>query len=192
MTLNGFSTSAIAPNKNMKHKTLYVMLALVAAPAWSASAPADVDKLVACADVKDTQQRLECFDRRIAPLAQERAAPTAPPTPASPPAPAAAALPSPEPGSLGEEQLAPSRRPQRPDQAEPRVVHAQVASLGKAGFDFLVTLNNGQVWRHENETQGAFLKEGDAITIQKAALGSYRLTRDAGKAANWIRVTRVR
>ena len=54
------------------------------------------------------------------------------------------------------------------------------------------SLDNGQTWRHEDQTLGAYLKEGEAITIRKGTLGSYRLSRDDGDAKNWIRVSRVR
>jgi hypothetical protein len=57
---------------------------------------------------------------------------------------------------------------------------------------FNLYLDNGQVWRHEDSVQGEYLRDGEAITIEKGALGSYKLTRDAGKSRNWIRVTRVR
>jgi hypothetical protein len=58
--------------------------------------------------------------------------------------------------------------------------------------DFIVYLDNGQAWKHQDVVLGEYLREGEAITISRAALGSYRLTRDAGKSKNWIRVTRIR
>lgn len=76
---------------------------------------------------------------------------------------------------------------------EEEALHARITEMRRSGSSaFLVTLDNGQVWRHENETQGEYLRIGEPVTITKAALGSYRLTRDAGAAKNWIRVTRIR
>jgi 23S rRNA pseudouridine2605 synthase len=57
---------------------------------------------------------------------------------------------------------------------------------------YLVTLDNGQVWRHEDGGMAPYLVPGDAVTISRGAMGSYRLTRDAGKSKDWVRVTRVR
>ena len=76
---------------------------------------------------------------------------------------------------------------------ELRILHASIASQRQQGANnFYVYLDNGQVWRHENVHLGAYLRDGDAITISRATMGAYRLTRDAGESRNWIRVTRVR
>jgi hypothetical protein len=56
----------------------------------------------------------------------------------------------------------------------------------------VITLDNGQAWRHDNETLGEYLRKGEAVTISKGLMGTYRLTRDAGAAKNWIRVARIR
>jgi hypothetical protein len=58
--------------------------------------------------------------------------------------------------------------------------------------EFILYLDNGQAWRHQDQVLGEYLRQGEAITISRAALGSYRLTRDAGSTKNWIRVTRIR
>jgi hypothetical protein len=176
-------------SNGMKGKALTLLLALAAAPTWSANIPAPetIDQVVACADLKDAQQRLECYDRGIAPLKNDHAA-AAPATPAP-----AAARKLPAPGSLGEEQLRADRRPANPDRpSEPQALHARIATLSKAGYSYLVGLDNGQVWYHENLREGAFLKEGEAVTIEKGALGSYRLIRDDDRKNNWIRVKRAR
>ena len=56
-----------------------------------------------------------------------------------------------------------------------------------------VHLDNGQVWRHENAHLGSYLRQGEAVTITRVdGVGGYRLTRDAGRDKDWIRVTRVR
>ena len=105
---------------------------------------------------------------------------------ASAPAPATAPQLAP---SFGEEQLV---RDTPRAEAEP-VLHARVTALrAQPPETFVVTLDNGQAWRHDNARLAAFLREGDAVTITRAALGAYRLTRDAGDAKNWIRVTRIR
>ena len=93
-------------------------------------------------------------------------------------------------GVIGEEQLAREQRP-APEKEE-LTLHARLSSQKAVGAGFNLYLDNGQVWRHEDRVLGSYLKDGDAITIEKGALGSYKLSRDAGKSRNWIRVTRVR
>jgi hypothetical protein len=167
---------------------------------------------------QDAQQRLACFDREIA-LTRKSAATAAPaaPSPAQVPVPAAsresrstrpaapassaqisAPVPAPAPTaatraapSFGEEQLSPKDRPTASE--DPQALHARIASLREVEpSTYLVTLDNGQAWRHEDSRLGPYLREGEAITISKGSLGTYRLTRDDGQSRNWIRVKRVR
>jgi hypothetical protein len=39
---------------------------------------------------------------------------------------------------------------------------------------YFITLDNGQVWRLESGGMADYLSPGAAVTISKAALGSYR------------------
>ena len=193
----------------MKNAVASLVLVVATAPALAADAsgPA-IDKLVACADLTDSLQRLVCFDREIAPLksrTRARAAPAPSPAPAAAPAmpapvappPAVAVAPAPTPpaptsapASFGQEQLSSKARPAAT--AEEQALHARITTIRGSGAAFVVSLDNGQTWRHEDLTLGAYLKEGEAVTIRKGTLGSYRLTRDDGDSKNWIRVTRVR
>lgn len=194
-------------NKSLLAVAVTAALAGANPAARSADAAQGIDRLAACAEVADTRQRLACFDREIAPFkrapasagvippatAPRTAGPTPLPAPAPVPVPAPTAAPRQAPAtapSLGQEQLPRESRP--PVAEEEQTLHATISSLRKAGAAFTVTLDNGQTWRHENATLGAYLREGDAITISKGSFGSYRLTRDAGDEKNWIRVTRVR
>jgi hypothetical protein len=163
----------------MKRPVISLVLAAACMPAWPADAPTPaLTKLVACTALQDAQQRLSCFDREIAPFAR--------PVPVVP-----APAPETTPPSLGEEQLAPRLRPA--DAAEEQVLHATVSSQRQtAPGIYAVMLDNGQIWRHEDDAQGSFLRDGDAVTLRKGSFGSYRLTRDAGKSRNWIRVVRIR
>ena len=54
---------------------------------------------------------------------------------------------------------------------------------------FVVTLVNGQVWRQSELNSRADVQVGDAITVRRAALGSYLLVTKAGIGT---RVKRVR
>lgn len=159
------------------------------------------DQMVACAGMTDSAARLACYDREVAPLAREfaaRARASSPaartPPPVTTPAPATvtepATAPTPAP-SFGQEQLTREQRPA--PEKEQLTLHAKLSSQKAVGPGlFNLYLDNGQIWRHEDQVQGSYLKDGDAITIEKGAMGSYKLTRDAGKSRNWIRVTRVR
>lgn len=181
------------------------MLMVAAAPALlAAEAPSARDALLACSGVREGVARLDCYDQAAAaqraagnaPAPRAQAAPAAPPTAAVPgpavpaptaPVPAAAAVPS---STFGEEQL---RREARSATAEQQELHARIASTRKGGSGtYLVTLDNGQVWRHEEGSMAEYLREGEAVTIRPGTLGSYRLSLDSGKAKNWVRVTRVR
>jgi hypothetical protein len=193
----------------MKKSMGWLIAAAVAAQV-SAAEPPSIDRLVDCAAIGSAQERLACFDREVTAFARvrsqavtpgsvppaqsaARATPPAPPAPpaaaAAPPAASAASSGSAS-ASFGGESL--SSKSKKDNQA-PESMRARVERIRPAGTGvYLVYLDNGQTWRHEDEVNGAYLHEGDAITITKATLGAYRLTRDAGNGKNWIRVSRVR
>jgi hypothetical protein len=180
----------------MQKRKLIVALAFVVAPLAASAASLSLDQLVACAGMTDPTARLACYDREVVPLARQVAGP-GPASPAAPaPAPrvaspAPAAPPAAPPPSFGQEQLAREQRPAAKD--EELALHARLSSQKAVGGGlFNLYLDNGQVWRHEDRVLGQYLKDGDAVTIEKGALGSYKLSRDAGKSRNWIRVSRVR
>jgi hypothetical protein len=180
------------------NRPIVSLLLLASAPAFTGEAtiPA-VDRLVACAEVQNPSQRLACFDREVAPLAKAKSpgnTARAPGTSTPAPPAAVAAVPAPKP-SLGDEQLKSKAKPREEAKAEAdeQAVHAHIASIRKVSTNtFVVSLDNGQAWRHEDVSLGEYLRNGEAITIRKGTLGSYRMTRDAGDSKNWIRVTRIR
>ena len=177
--------------------TLLIALASAQALAQTASP----ERLAECASIKDSKQRLACFDKETAPLAapkpqtapasSTRTPPPAAPAPAPRAPPPAAALPAPPPTpSLGEEQLSSKSKKSAPQNLE---MHAHVSrQRDTGGGTFVIYLDNGQAWRHEEEYLGSLLVEGEAVTITKGTLGSYRLVRDAGSTKQWIRVSRIK
>jgi pyruvate/2-oxoglutarate dehydrogenase complex dihydrolipoamide acyltransferase (E2) component len=170
---------------DMKIAVTSLVLATIGARVLAAeSTTIPTDQLLACVDLQDAAARLACFDQ-VAQLAGARRAPSAPAAvPTTAPA-ATAALPS-----FGQAQLKPNERPA--ESAQESALHARVASSRSAGQGtYLLTLDNGQVWRHEDGDFASYLAVGEAVTISKASMGSYRLTRDAGKAKNWVRVSRI-
>ncbi|HEY4214772.1 MAG TPA: hypothetical protein VGM84_25070 [Steroidobacteraceae bacterium] len=179
----------------MQKRKLIAALVATVAMVQARAASLSEDRLVACAGMTDSAARLACYDREVAPLAREvagraRASSPAAPTPAhvATPSPAAAttsALPS-----FGQEQLTREQRP-APEKEE-LTLHARLSSQKSVGAGrFNLYLDNGQVWRHEDSELGFYLKDGDAITIKKGALGSYKLSRDTGRWRDWILVRRV-
>jgi hypothetical protein len=189
----------------LKKSMVCLVLTLAPVPLLAGEAAPVLDRLVDCTDLKSSRDRLACFDQEIAPLARARSsaipppvgaiAPrqqAAPPTPSPASAPAISSAPAAPPAAtFGSEQLATKRQPSAEE--DEIALHARIADLRAGGAGtFVVALDNGQSWRHENSMLGEYLRKGEAITISKGALGTYRLTRDAGAAKNWIRVTRIR
>ncbi len=177
-----------------------LLFAAVPASQGAETLGSSLDRLVGCADIAESAARLECFDRGVAPLRPPRApaasvnadivapAPVASPTPAAP-APTQSAPPARI--ALGEEQL--KGRNQVQIAQEQRSLQARIAQARRGGQGtYLITLDNGQVWRHEQGSMAGYLNPGEAVTITPASMGSYRLTLDSGSAKNWVRVTRVR
>ena len=179
----------------MQKRKLIAALVAAVVMVEAGAASLSEEQLVACAGMTDSGARLACYDREVAPLAREvagraRASSPAAPTPARVPTPSPATAITPAP-SFGQEQLTREQSPAA--EKEERTLHARLSSQKSVGGGrFNLYLDNGQVWRHEDSVLGFDLKDGDAITIEKGALGSYKLSRDTGKWRDWIRVTRVR
>jgi hypothetical protein len=199
-----------------------LLFAAVPASQGAETLGSSLDRLVGCADITESAARLECFDRGVAPLRPQRApppgvnAPGVAPAPVSASAPVAVvpppvaqsgpvASPAPLPAqaappapsapptqfALGEEQL--KGRNQVQIAQEQASLRGRITQAGRGGQGtYLVTLDNGQVWRHEQGAMADYLTPGAAVTITRASMGSYRLTLDSGSKKNWVRVTRVR
>jgi hypothetical protein len=150
------------------------------------------EALLACAGIREGVARLDCYDR-AAETARGQGVALAPPVAGPTPPPAVTAAPPvarTEP-SIGEEQVRRRNEPAEP--AEALALHARIADARRGGGGiYLLTLDNGNVWRHEEGSMAEYLKIGEAVTIRPGTLGSYRLTLDSGSAKNWVRVTRVR
>jgi hypothetical protein len=165
-----------------------------------------------CASINDDSARLACYDAAVgrsprpAPAAQA-AAPAAVAAPASAakpvqrpaqvaPAPAqapaaAAAEAAKDPVSefgLSESAKA-ARDPDKAAQAAaaPQSVTAKVISVRWRKYgEFVVTLDNGQVWEQIEPMPSAIVKVGDVVTIKKALFGSFTLV-TAGRIGTKVR-----
>jgi hypothetical protein len=66
--------------------------------------------------------------------------------------------------------------PSKAAQEKPESITGTVASTGRRqGGEWVVTLEDGQVWVESQANPMLVLKPGDVVTIRKAALGSYML-----------------
>jgi hypothetical protein len=162
-----------------------LVLALGCASALAAEGPARLPANVeACAEVKDAAQRAACYDREVAITRGAARTPAA----STPPARAAVAPPAAS-ADFGSESLV--RKPQPADQAP--VLEARIAELTEQlPGTYIITLDNGQVWRQPEARAAFVLKPGDEVRIKKGAMGSYRMWLESQGSKRWVRVLRVR
>ena len=174
-------------------RTVSIALAVssvVAASAWADPAP---QTLHACAVMKDSTERLACFDRAMVetpPSPAQSQQPTKAPaaTTAAPPV-AGPARPPPE--QFGEENLPRNLRPLKAE--DDTTLLSRIKALRAVGPEtYAISLSNGQVWRQEEGSHIAqFFHVGEDVRIEKGALGSYHMSTAAAGAKNWVRVTRI-
>lgn len=190
---------------------------LLAAGTSVQAADATLDAARRCGQVRDSLERLVCYDRLFAegavPAAAAPPARTAPPAaapavvraPAAAPAapavapaapavaPAAPAVVAPIPArDMGAEQI---RRTEREREAEgaPNTLQAAVTELRETRPQvYRITLDNGHVWQQMDMDSRFTLKVGDSVQIDKGRLGGYRMARISDGRSSWVRVTRVK
>jgi hypothetical protein len=164
---------------------------LLSCPALAQQAP--IEKVYACADLVEANQRHACFDALIPELKRARSgAVSIPMTPTVPlqqqtaDLGASGAAPSP----LTAPVISPTNRgagapPLGPDRVTLAVKSITTGADGKAR----ITMENGQVWRQIDTTRLRNLGPGPwTADIRKAAFGSYLLTVNKSAA---VRVERV-
>lgn len=166
----------------LKHSLTKISIVAVAATMIATSAFAD-DALSACAKESDDARRLACYDR----VSRGQTAPEAKPEQSN--APAAAVKPEPKPaeqpaatatdefGVTGS-AVARQRSSEQNQETKPKVrsLSAEVTEVSwRPRGEFVVTLDNGQVWAQKDPGQRFLIKPGDRVTINAGMLGSYRL-----------------
>lgn len=118
-----------------------------------------------CAAVPEPGARLACYDQAFPPRT-----PDAPAAPAVPGAKAASV----EFGFTAEKVRARSADATR--EMAPSAVAMTVSSLRRVPTgEFVVTMDNGQVWTQTEINSKARIRAGSAVTIKRGLLGSYRL-----------------
>jgi hypothetical protein len=133
-----------------------------------------------CAQLKDSLQRLVCYDRIF--LTGDPAASAAVSAPR-------VAVPAPIP-ALGDEAV--QRRSKEAKPAEPADLEAKITALKETRPNVVrLTLDNGQTWQQMDMSSVFQVSVGDTVRIEKGTMGGYRLTRTSRGRSGWIRVTRV-
>jgi hypothetical protein len=169
-----------------------------------------------CVDLPTPEQRLACFEAQVE---AARRAPAAPPSaPATSAAPSAATAPTAAPAAASAAPAASSTAApatttiavpassstapaefgfrERPEEEEedappPPEVHAKVAELRETVPNaFLITLDNGQVWRQTRPEPYLSLRVGQDVRIFFSRWRTYRL--DSPQMRGFLQVERVR
>ena len=172
---------------------------LAVSAAFAQSLPPSV---AACTAEKDSLARLVCFDREVAKYTQSsaRVVPT-PSTPAkvSPPAatvvptqPPVASQPADEFGVAG--QLARKRKAEKEDAGEAvKELHASVSKLSNKPYgEFVVTLDNGQVWQQIDDAEMVVRPMTDPEVNIKPAMTGNSWYMAVGKYHSRAQVKRIK
>src|SRR5690348_2081136 len=187
----------------MSQRDWGVGVVVAALPAVMLAADPQLDAARQCTQLKDSLQRLVCYDKALmepapasstapVPVAQtpavRAAAPAAAPGVASPPAVAAAPAAAP---ALGDESLKRSQK-QRKESDAPTSLEAKVTAAREVRqATYRVTLDNGRVWQQMDMSTLFQVGVGDVVRIEKGALGGFRMARVSNGRSGWVRVNRV-
>jgi hypothetical protein len=177
-----------------------MVLAVLPVLGWAADPQLDAARQ--CTQLKDSLQRLVCYDKA---LMEGPAAPaTAPVTRAAPASPARSVAPAPAPAApavvatpapvaapaLGDESV--KTRKQRSIPEEPTSLEAKVTEAREIRqATYRLTLDNGQVWQQMDMSSIFQVAAGDTVRIEKGALGGFRMARVSNGRSGWVRVARV-
>lgn len=163
----------------------------------SATQPDLLEQAQACAAQADDARRLSCYDATFG-------VPPGPPQHISPANPATAvAPPAARPPVTADEQRSATDRFGFRGEIAREEVDRQEASTPKIDMlqarivaiewlprgEFVLTLDNGQVWKQKTTESIGSLKPGDQVTIKAGKLGSFRLS---GSSARSTHVQRMK
>ncbi len=156
-------------------------------------------RLPQCAAVEDDAQRLECFDnevsrhQQIVILEEKPEIPQAKSTelqsPASSPdvpiaVPAKTTI-----DNFGMNPKLASQSANGDIPAEITEITAMVTEVYERPYgEYVVTLDNGQVWTEKEHKAGLRIKEGDTLIIRKGRFGGYRLIGGGNRSSQVVRV----
>jgi hypothetical protein len=188
----------------MRNAGLWLAAAGLLASGSGHAADAQVEAGRQCALVRDSLQRLVCYDRIFQAGDPAGSADAAVPRAAAPvtaPAPARAPVAAPTPvvaapvaaPSLGDEIIQRKNKSKDNEKsAEPASLDATITALKQTRPDVVrLTLDNGQVWQQMDMSSTFNVTVGDTVRIEKGTMGGYRLARTSRSRSGWVRVTRV-
>jgi hypothetical protein len=186
----------------MKQASMFTGVLLLASPAVLLAADAQSEAGRQCAQIRDSLQRLVCYDRvfqagdaapatAATPRTSAPAASATPPATMRPAAPAVAVAPAAP--ALGDENVRRTAKEKEATKAaEPSSLEAKVTALRETRPEiFRVTLDNGQVWQQMDMSSLFHLETGDTIRIERGTMGGYRMARTSKGRSGWVRVTRL-
>ena len=140
-----------------------------------------------CATVTDDAERLACYDRIFRGAKADAPAPAAAPPSAAPVAPAAPTDAAQDFGLTEVQKQA--REPESSGYQGPASITATIKNVQTLhDGQFVVILDNDQVWVQNDPAIRAHLKKGQSVEIRKAAFGSHLLVSANRPAARVRRV----
>lgn len=163
------------------------------------------DEARSCVTIADGAARLACYDRAFGrpaagPTTAASARSTAVPAAAPPTTPAAVTAVAPavpvapknpvaefgltEAGKQAKDPVKAAEAAAAPESVSGKVISVQWRKYG----EFVVTLDNGQVWAQNEPMPSAIVRVGDTVTVKKAWLGSYMLV-TAGRVGTKVHRT---
>jgi len=152
-------------------------VALTAALLAGGSASAQIEGFKACASISDGAKRLACYDSALAATDAQSAAKLAEQRRAAEVAAAKAA----EEAKARKEQerlaaFGAASAPKADGEEAVNEISAAIAELREGISGYVVTLDNGQVWRQTEARSLPPVRIGDTVTIRKGMIGGYRMT----------------
>jgi hypothetical protein len=167
----------------MRKAGLWLAMASLMGSATGIAADAQVEAGRQCAQLKDSLQRLVCYDRIF--LAGDATPAPRAGVPSPLPAPRVA-VPAP---AFGDETL---QRKSKEKPVEPGALEAKITALKETRPDVVrMTLDNGQTWQQMDMSSIFQVTVGDTVRIEKGKMGGYRLTRTSRGGSGWVRVARL-
>jgi hypothetical protein len=151
-----------------------------------------LERMRACKTQPDDARRLACYDSALG-VGSDAAISTA----TSPTAPQNVPASRPAPTRATDERSAVERfgyrgdiaREEQASHRELETLQARIAALEwLPRGEFVITLDNGQVWRQKTKQSIGSLEPGDQVTIRAGSLGSFRLSGSSNRSTQVQRV----
>ncbi len=164
--------------------TIIFILGTIALTASAKVHAQDSSDMARCAELENADARLACYDEVVNQQVPAEADESAPATePVEQVVPSAAGEPTPLSEEIGREQL--SGHDKEPERFAGQVTHCRQDAAKKWYFFF----DNGQVWKHPNNSRLRYKSCSFDVTIMRDFFG-YKMQVDGEE--RWTRISRVR